>query len=221
MAQRAKPESGDARRVVIIDDHPIVVRGVSAILAQSEEFTVVAAALNLREALDAVAAFQPDLAILDLRLGDVLAPDVMPRLLELAPHMKLVILTAYDDGALLESCLARGASAVLLKDASGLDLITALERVLEGGRVVDPRLTSRTYRQCEINLYEQGGFERLSAREHEILRLLARGLNTREMAAELSLMPNTIRSYTQAVLGKLQSKNRVMALANARRLRLI
>jgi DNA-binding NarL/FixJ family response regulator len=221
MGQGTTPGRETAKRIVIIDDHPIVVRGVADILAQSDEFVVVATALNLQEAIEAVRNSQPDLAILDLRLGQELAPDVIPRLLEVAPDLKLAILTAYDDGALLASCLAQGASAVILKDASGLDLVSTLRRVFAGERVVDPRLASPAHRRSENGRYGEGGFERLSAREHEILRLLARGLNTREMASELSLMPNTVRSYTQAVLGKLQSKNRIMALATARRLRLI
>lgn len=219
--KNACPDQPAKTRVVIIDDHPIVVRGISELLEGATAFTVAGSALNVREAVAIVAELQPDMAILDLRLGQDLAPDVMSLLKEAAPNIKIVILTAYDDGALLQGCLARGAGAVLLKDASGLDLIAALDEVLNGGQVVDKRLTSRGHRQIEQDLYEQGGFERLSDREHDILRLLARGLNTREMATELTLMPNTVRSYTQAVLGKLQSKNRVMALATARRLRLV
>ena len=80
---------------------------------------------------------------------------------------------------------------------------------------------SHALKAGEIALYREIGAQRLSDREYEVLRLLARGLNTREIALELALMPNTVRSYVQTVLGKLQSRNRVMAIATARRLRLI
>jgi two-component system nitrate/nitrite response regulator NarL len=93
--------------------------------------------------------------------------------------------------------------------------------VLNGARVIDPRFNAQARQDARQEAYVEGGYQRLSDRELEVLRLLSRGLSTRAMAGELGLMPNTIRSYTQSILEKLQANNRVMALATARRLRLI
>ncbi|MEJ1160566.1 response regulator transcription factor [Prosthecomicrobium sp. N25] len=208
-------------RVVVVDDHPIVLRGVADMIGDAPEFEVVGTAQDARQALQKAETTRPDLILLDLRLKDDLATDLIGLLKEQAPGARIVILTAYDDGEAIRECLKRGASGVLLKDASTLDLVRALRSILGGARVVDPRLTGRERRDARDEDYIEGGYQRLSERELEVLRLLARGLSTREMAAELALKPNTIRSYTQSILEKLQANNRVMALANARRLRLI
>lgn len=207
--------------VAIADDHPIVLHGVRGILDEAPDFTVVGTAVSRAEAVKLCAERTVDILLLDLRLGDTLAPDFMETLADLYPDMKVVILTAFVDAALLEACLARGARGVVLKDASGLDLVGSLRSVAAGEVVVDGRLRASRSRRDEQERYLEGGFDKLSEREHEVLRLLSRGMNTREMAGELGLMTNTVRSYVQNILEKLQSRNRVMALATARKLRLI
>ena len=201
-------------RVLLIDDHPIVLQGVRHLLADTDEFEVVAESTTAEDGLAAARVHQPDLVILDLRIGDRLAPDVCTRLRTAAPSARVLILTAYDDAPLVRACLDVGAAGVLLKDAHGLDLVRALRRVLAGETVVDQRFTVHPY----------GGdaaYEPLTQREHEVLRLMARGLVGLEIAEELSLANNTVRSYTQSLLSKLHASNRIQALATARRLRLL
>jgi two-component system nitrate/nitrite response regulator NarL len=210
-----------ARRVVIVDDHPIVIRGVMDLLAGSPGFVVAASATSPQEAIEVIRTQRPDLVTLDIRLGEELASEWVQRLLAVSPATRIVLLTAFDDRELIDACLDGGASGAILKDASGLDLVAALERVMLGEIFIDPRLSSRDLVSQRHSEYLAGGYSALSKREYQVLRLLARGMNTREMATHLSLMPNTVRSYTQTVLGKLQSKNRVMAVAKARQLHLI
>jgi DNA-binding NarL/FixJ family response regulator len=204
--------------VLLIDDHPIVLHGVQHLLAGSPEFEVVAECTTAEDGVAAARREQPDLVILDLRIADVLAPDVCTRLRSAAPAARIVILTAFDDDALLQACLQRGAAGVLLKDALGLDLVDALRRVLGGETVLDKRLNRASH-----SLHESGDhvFEPLTQREYDVLRLMARGLIGKEIAGELSLAPNTVRSYAQSVLSKLHASNRVQALATAKRLRLL
>lgn len=209
------------KSVVVIDDHPIVVRGVVDLLTESRDFAVIASAYTPQEALKLIAERRPDLVTLDLRLGEELASEWVPRLKAASSETRIVILTAFDDRELIEACLEGGASGALLKDASGLDLVAALQHVMKGEVFMDPRLSSRDLVDQRRSDYLAGGYDALSKREYEVLRLLARGMNTKEIAAHMSLMPNTVRSYTQTVLGKLQSKNRVMAVAKARQLHLI
>jgi two-component system, NarL family, nitrate/nitrite response regulator NarL len=205
-------------RVLLIDDHPVVLHGVQHLLAASSEFEVVAECTTAEDGVAAARRDQPDLVILDLRIADVLAPDVCTRLRSAAPAARIVILTAFDDDALLQACLQRGAAGVLLKDALGLDLVDALRRVLGGETVLDKRLNRASH-----ILQESGDqvFEPLTQREYDVLRLMARGLIGKEIAGELSLAPNTVRSYAQSVLSKLHASNRVQALATAKRLRLL
>jgi DNA-binding NarL/FixJ family response regulator len=204
-------------RVLLIDDHPIVLQGVRHILSGSDEFQVVAESTSADEGVQAARREQPDLVVLDLRIAEVLAPEVCTRLRSAVPSARIVILTAFDDEALLRACLNAGATGVLLKDAQGLDLVATLTRVRAGETVIDTRLTAP-------RALKDGGdevFEPLTPREHDVLRLMARGLVGKEIAGELSLAPNTVRSYAQSVLSKLHASNRIQALTTAKRLRLI
>jgi len=205
-------------RVLLIDDHPIVLHGVRHLLAESAEFEVVAESTTAEDGTTAARREQPDLVVLDLRIAEVLAPDVCTRLRSAAPGARVVILTAFDDETLLHACLKAGAAGVLLKDSRGLDLVDALRRVRNGETVIDQRLSRqpRTLRDGEDAV-----FESLTPREYEVLRLMARGLIGKEIAGELSLAPNTVRSYAQSVLSKLHASNRVQALATAKRLRML
>lgn len=205
--------------VLLIDDHPIVMHGVKHLLAESSEFQVVAECTTADEGVAAARREQPDLVVLDLRIAEVLAPEVCGRLRSAAPRAKVVILTAFDDDALLRACLNVGAAGVLLKDAHGLDLVDALRRVRSGETVMDKRLEAPPRRPLRDG--ENVVVEPLTPREHEVLRLMAQGLIGKEIAGELSLAPNTVRSYSQSVLSKLHANNRVQALATAKRLRLL
>jgi DNA-binding NarL/FixJ family response regulator len=205
-------------RLLLIDDHPIVLQGVRYLLAGSSEFQVVAECTSADDGVTAARREQPDLVVLDLRIADVLAPEVCTRLRSAAPLARVVILTAFDDDALLRACLNAGASGVLLKDAHGLDLVDALRRVRSGETVMDKRLDSQPR---PLRVGDDLVVEPLTPREHEVLRLMAQGLIGKEIAGELSLAPNTVRSYSQSVLSKLHASNRVQALATAKRLRLL
>jgi two-component system response regulator DesR len=206
------------RRVLLIDDHPIVLQGVRHLLASSDEFAVVAESTTAEDGLAIARREQPDLVVLDLRIADDLAPDVCVRLRTASPAARVLILTAYDDEALLRACLKAGAAGVLLKDAHELDLVQALQRISSGETVIDKRLgpQARAVRGADAEPYEP-----LTQREYEVLRLMAKGLIGKEIAGELSLTPNTVRSYAQSVLSKLHASNRVQALAAAKRLRLL
>lgn len=202
--------------VLLIDDHPVVLQGVRHLLAEASDFEVIAECTSADEGLEVARGSQPDLVVLDLRIGDRLAPDVCFRLRRFVPGAKVVILTAFDDSALLQACLQAGAAGVLLKDTLGLELVRALRRVRDGEQVLDERLGRPSMVQDGGELYEP-----LTPREHEILGLMARGLVGKEIANELNLAPNTVRSYAQSVLSKLHARSRVQALATAKRLRLL
>jgi DNA-binding NarL/FixJ family response regulator len=213
------------KRVLLVDDHPVVLEGVGQMLRSTDRFAVVGEATTAELAVEIGGREQPDLVVLDLRVGEALAPDICVRLRAVAPDAKVVILTAFDDEVLLRACVKSGAVGVLLKDMHGLDVLGALERVLQGQMFIDERIHVADppgARDEDPGSEEDStGYEALTAREYQILQLLTRGLQSKEMAQELGLTPNTVRGYTQSVLTKLHVSNRVQALVTAQRLRLI
>lgn len=207
-----------ANRVLIVDDHPIAQRGIAAMMSRFEGYEVVGAASDATTAQTLAEAMAPDIILLDLRIGEDLAPSVIPDLKVRSPASRILIITGFDDGELIRQCLVRGADGVVLKDADSDRLEAALDAAMAGRTSIDPRLSATRARHERLS---SAGYDPLSDREFDVLLLLARGMNTADIARELSLKPNTIRSYLQTMLTKLQAKNRVMAVATARRLRLI
>jgi DNA-binding NarL/FixJ family response regulator len=199
-------------RILLVDDHPVVISGVRRLLASAPDFEVVGQASTARDAVDAATATAPDLILLDLRLPDVRSTDLCRRLRSTAPAAQVVIFTAFVEDALLRACLAAGVAGVLLKDAQELDLVSDLRRVRSGRMVVDDRVRAAAEPPGGAPMIEAA----LTQREHQVLRLLAEGMSGKEMATALGLAPNTVRSYCQSLLSKLQSTSRIQALANAR-----
>jgi DNA-binding NarL/FixJ family response regulator len=204
-------------RLMLVDDHPVVLHGLRQLLPESR-FRIVAEATTGRECVSSAVQTGPDVILLDLRLQGSVAPDTCRDLRRAGVAAKVVILTGYEDEALLRACLAEGVSGVLLKDSHGADLGKALERVIAGETVLDHRLTSKlSPDRADAEASRLG----ITAREYDVLRLLAQWLTSAEIGRELFLSVNTIRSYVQSLLAKLGAHTRIEAVTTARRLRLI
>jgi DNA-binding NarL/FixJ family response regulator len=209
-------------KVLLVDDHPVVLKGVRQLLASAGDLEVVAETTSGQQAVALASEMQPDLVVLDVRLGDSLGPDICRELLRRSPLAKVIILTAFDDTHLLRACLEAGACGVLLKGTLELDLIQALRDVRDGGVVIDEGM-ARTLETAGHLLRDEVGtvYEAPRPREYEVLRLMAQGLTTHEIADRLQLATNTVRSYTQSLMMKLHAHTRVQAIVAARRLHLI
>jgi two-component system, NarL family, nitrate/nitrite response regulator NarL len=155
---------------------------------------------------------RPDVLLLDLRLPDLPAATICQRVKERHPDTAILILTAHAEELALRGCIKAGASGCVFKDVSEQNLLAALMQVVHGRTVVDPRVAGAMLGRRERE--RTGGA--LSDREHEVLLMLARGLTTQEIADRLELSPNTVKSHTRRVFGKLEAHNRVQALAVAR-----
>jgi DNA-binding NarL/FixJ family response regulator len=199
-------------RVLLVDDHPVVISGVRRLLEAAPEFEVVGQASTACDAVESAISTVPDLILLDLRLPDVHSADLCRRLRATVPAAQVVIFTAFVEGTLLRACLAAGVAGVLLKDAHELDLVGDLRRIRSGRMVVDERVQATAESAGEPPTMDAT----LTQREHQVLRLLAEGMSGKEMASTLGLAPNTVRSYCQSLLSKLQSTSRIQALAHAR-----
>jgi DNA-binding NarL/FixJ family response regulator len=198
---------------MLVDDHPIVRTGLRQILPR-DRFRVVAEAGSAAEAIDLATRTRPSLIVLDLRLPDGLAPEVMARLRRSGIEAAVVVLTGFADRELLDACRRQGASAVLVKELHQGKLVATLERIARGESLPEadsgPAGADEPARDAD-----------LTEREHDVLRLVARGLTSAQIGAELYLATNTVRSYVQSVLRKLGAHSRIEALAEAQRRRLV
>ena len=214
-----REQASSPARVLVVDDHPVVIDGVRRILADTVDLQLVGEAAEPATAEELARRLQPDIVILDLKLGDHLAPPLCRALLTVSPTSAVVIHTAFDDPEPLRACLNAGAAGIVLKGTR--DLVEALRTVLAGNVFVDPSLTDLPAERAQNLSGRNGSGVSLTLREYEVLCVMALGRTSKEIADELHLAENTVRSYVQSLLQKLQARNRIEALAKARHLRLL
>ncbi|WP_244163530.1 LuxR C-terminal-related transcriptional regulator [Rhodococcus koreensis] len=192
-------------------------RGVELLAREDENLEVVGGALTGAAAVELARTLPVDVILLDLRLPDIPAPELIPRLRRVAPHARILLFTAFADHGAIDLLMEAGADGCLVKDISGQDFATAIHRVSGGIRVVDPRLAGSRRVVTSEALYRAG----LTRREYEVLRFAAMGNSNPEIAQELSLARNTVKTYLQSAMQKLNARNRVEAIARAHELRLL
>jgi DNA-binding NarL/FixJ family response regulator len=205
----------------LVDDHPLVLEGIEHLLRAADHMRVVGRALTGRDAVAMAPSLRPDIILADLSLPDLYGAELCHQLRTVAPWAKTVILTGFVDHQILDACLDAGAAGVLVKDTREGDLIQALTDIHAGALVVDARVRpnrgSRSKPPRENNEQSLG----LTPRERQMLWLLAQGRSTEEICELANLTRSTVRSYLQSLLEKLEARNRVEALAVARRHHLI
>jgi DNA-binding NarL/FixJ family response regulator len=204
-------------RVLVVDDHPVVTQGVALLLRSQPDVVLVGSARTGREALDAAAALDPDVVLLDLRLPDMLATEVIRKLRSVRPQARVLLFTAYADHAALPAALEEGVAGCLLKDASTTDLASAIQQAHRGLTVMDQRVDETCTGRLREALFRAG----LTRREYEVLRLVAAGHTNPEIADDLGLTRNTVKTYLQSAMTKLGARNRVEAIAKASEARLL
>jgi two-component system, NarL family, nitrate/nitrite response regulator NarL len=201
-------------RVLVADDHPIVLDGVTLALQHTSWLRVAGYARTGREAIAAVANLRPDVVLLDLRLPDMLGPEAVQALRAQSPQIKIILFTAYPEHAALDAAVTAGAHGVVVKDTERADLVDVIRRVVAGERVVSTDVSGSSSALLSRKLREHG----LTRREYEILRRVAMGETNPEIARALGLTRNTVKTYLQRALEKLGARNRVEALARANQL---
>ncbi len=195
-------------RLLVVDDHPVVREGMALLVARRPSIALVGEARSGAEAIAHTRELAPDVVLLDLRLPDLPATDVVAGLRAARPRVRIILFTAYADPSAWAS-LADSVEGVLLKDAGGNDFVAAIEAVARGERVVDPRVAGGV------------GDGPLTPREHEVLRRVAVGETNPEIAEAIGLSRNTVKSYLQSASAKLGARNRVDAVARAHALGLL
>ncbi|MCD2190805.1 response regulator transcription factor [Actinomycetospora soli] len=188
-------------RVLIVDDHPVVRDGVASQLARHSDIEVVGHAADATEATVACGRERPDVVLLDVRLPDALAADVVPRLRRVSPATRVLLFTAFPEHSAVAPSLSAGAVGLLVKDASGSELGAAIRDVARTG----------TFRG-DVPTADAP----LTPREYDVLRLVASGHTNGEIGQELRLSPNTVKTYLHNVMRKLDARNRAQVITNAR-----
>lgn len=202
-------------RIVVVDDHPVVLLGARQLIDAESDMTVIGEAQDAASGIRMVGELHPDAVVLDLHLGDNASPDVCREMLAASPTTRVLLHTAYEQIEPLRACLRSGAAGVVFKDASLL--VTALRTVLVGEEYVDPRAIEPSREPMGVPDSDEL-VERLTPREYEVLCGFAVGKSTREVASSLNLTENTVHSYTKSLLTKLGANSRLQALATARRI---
>lgn len=207
------PDRSSPLHVLIVDDHELVRLGIRHLLGERGQFVE---ASSLRQALDAVADSRFDLILLDLSLGDDFSLGALPRLREAAPSARIVVLTSLAEDLYAERSLRAGADGYVMKSALGSHLLQAVDTVLSGQVYVSAELGSSMLRRMAGRPSGDARPE-LSARETEVLRLIASGKSTREIAEALNRSVKTIETHKQALKTKLgaDSPSKLVRLAVA------
>jgi DNA-binding NarL/FixJ family response regulator len=208
-------------RVVLVDDHELVLEGLKAVLARfAGRVRVVGQASTAEQAQSVVAALGPDVVLCDVRLRESSGLDLCRRLTEQDPGRRVLLLSVYDDEQYLYQALRAGAAGYLLKRVSGEELVRSLEEVHAGQTVVDGTLAARvasTAARLNSGEFWPGARVGLSQRESEVLGLVVAGLSNRAIASRLVIGDETVKSHTRAIYRKLQVSDRAGAVAAALR----
>lgn len=207
-------------RVVIADDERLLRAGLGVLLQSDGRIEVVAEAADGSEAIEAVRVHQPDVLLLDVQMPGLGGLQALGEVLALPNPPATAILTTFDLDDYVATALDLGAQGFLLKDAEPDRLIRAVLDLAAGGAVLDPRITARLLPQLRVaggQRHQRAILDTLSARERQVLALLAVGRPNAEIAAELTLTEATVKSYVSTLLTKLGVQNRVQAALLAQR----
>jgi DNA-binding NarL/FixJ family response regulator len=196
--------------VLLVDDHKIMRDGIKAILSRDPEFRVVGEAETGAEALQFVKTHRPALVLMDIGLPGLNGVETTAEILRHHPECKIVILSMYEDEKTVVGAVRAGARGFILKKVSDTDLLEALHVVAQGGAYLSPQVSDRLLSRIQkgdLESKQNSALDVLSPREVQVLRLVAEGKTSKEIATALDLREQTIRSYRKTMMKKLGVNN--------------
>jgi DNA-binding NarL/FixJ family response regulator len=213
-------------RVVIVDDHPVVLEGLHTMLATDRNIEIVGEAGDGAEAVKMVKEMSPNVVLMDIRMPGMDGVQAIRRIKQHSPATAVIVLTMYDTDAYVVDAVRAGASGYLLKDAPRELVLDTIRAVNSGASLIKTSLLteaisslvkSRKDNQPAEEGLSEGNIEHLTAREREVLKLAALGHSNKEIAQELSITQDTVKKHMQSILGKLHASSRIHAVIQATR----
>ncbi|MFL6156860.1 MAG: response regulator [Marmoricola sp.] len=205
-------------RVFLLDDHDIVRRGVRALLESDGDVVVVGETSTIAEATRMIPELSPDVAVLDARLPDGSGIDLCANLKTIAPTVRSLILTSYDDEEAIVAAIRAGAAGYVLKEVEGDSLLSAVRTVASGQSLIDPVMARRVIHWIEQSNTGPEELSGLTEQQLRILGLLAEGLTNREIGLQLYLAEKTVKNHVTRILATLGVQRRTQAALLASRL---
>jgi DNA-binding NarL/FixJ family response regulator len=195
-----------AIRVALADDHPIVLTGIKALIETEPDMAVISASTSGQAAFAAIADDPPDVAVVDISLGDMDGIELIRRIKGSAPAVRLLALTVHEDQGYLQKALLAGVDGYLLKRSAAEDLVRAVRTVARREMYLDPAIAAKAVTPAPGRIADP---HILSDREAKVLRLLAQGFTSKEVAEDLSISIKTVETYKVRAAEKLNLKTRV------------
>jgi len=203
-------EASSLIRIVVVDDHTLFRRGITALLAKVPDFAVVGEAADGFEGIKAATAHKPDVVLLDLHMPGISGIEAMKAILAESPGTHVVMLTVSEDAEDLMAALRSGALGYLLKNIDSDFLVDSIRRAANGDSVMSPEMSTKLLREIRTGT-PAATQPALSPREREILGFLARGASNKEIARSLDVAESTVKIHVQHILRKLELSSRVQA----------
>lgn len=213
-------------RVLIVDDHPVVLEGLHSMLSTDRNIEIVGEACDGAEAVTMVEDKEPNVVLMDIRMPNMDGVQATRHIKQQSPATAVIVLTMYDTDAYVVDAVRAGASGYLLKDASRELVLDTIRAVSSGATLIKTSLfteaisslvQSQKGRQPMEVSSPEGGMERLTAREREVLKLVAVGYSNKDIAKELNITQDTVKKHMQSILSKLHASSRIHAAIQATR----
>jgi DNA-binding NarL/FixJ family response regulator len=208
----------DTLQALVADDHPLIRKGMRALLSATSDMTVVGEASTGQEAIELATQLQPDVILMDLQMPGINGVEATRQILRVSPHIRILVVTLFEDDASVFTALQAGARGYILKDAQEEEIVRAIRAVGNGEAIFSPAIATRLidYFATPRPKIAQDLFPTLTEREREILQLIARGSSNSDIAKQLSLSGKTVSNYLSNIFSKLQVTDRTQAVIRAR-----
>lgn len=204
--------------VLIVDDHPVFRKGMRALLTTLDDIEVVGEATSGAQAIELAERLQPDVILMDIQMPDMNGIEATRRIVSDSPHIRVLIVTMFEDDASVFNALRAGARGYVLKDAADEEMARAIRAIGSGEAIFSPAIVPRLieFFSAQRPAVPRELFPQLTEREREILQLIAQGRSNAQIAQQLTLSAKTVSNYISNIFSKLQVADRAQAIVRAR-----
>jgi len=201
----------EAIRVLITDDHPVVRKGMAALLATKEDIEVVGEAINGKEAIERVKELNPDVILMDLVMPEMDGVQAIKQIVGEFPNTKILVMTSFATDDMVFPAIKSGALGYLLKDSTPEELIGAIRQVYQGEPSLHPKIARKVLNEISNPTTNTPSEDPLTERELGVLKSIAKGMSNQEIGLALSISETTVRTHVSRILSKLHLASRTQA----------